>query len=111
MKKERAYSVQTKQAIRLLGAEVKLARKQRKWSESELAERVGITRYTIQKIEKGDPSVSIGLAFEAAIVVGLDLFEGEASRLDQRGELAIIHGALLPQTRKRKSTKGVDDDF
>lgn len=111
MKKERTYSIQTKEAVRLLGAEILLARKQRKWSEGELAERIGITRYTLQKIQKGDLTVSIGLFFEAAIIVGLDLFEAEKSRLDHRANLALIHGALLPQTRKRKSTKGVDDDF
>lgn len=111
MRKERTYSVQTKQAVRLLAAEIKLARKQRKWSESALAERVGVTRYTIQRIEKGDMTVAVGLVFEAAAVVGLDLFDGENSSLEKRANLALVHSALLPQTRKRKSTKGVDDDF
>ena len=110
-KKERTYSVLAKEASRLLGAEIKLARKQRKWSESDLAERVGITRVTLQKIEKGDMTTAIGLTFEAAYIVGLDLLGSEETSLNDRGNLALIHATLLPQTRKRKTRKRIDDDF
>ena len=70
MTKNRTYSSYTREAAILLGKQIRLGRKQRKWTEHELAERAGISRATLQKIEKGDLSVAIGLAFEAAACRG-----------------------------------------
>lgn len=70
MHPNRPYTKTTVEAVKLLGQLVKLARKRRRMSETELAERANIARTTVQKIEKGDPSVNIGLAFEAASVAG-----------------------------------------
>jgi transcriptional regulator with XRE-family HTH domain len=55
----------------LLGRQVKLGRKQRKWSERNLAERVGISRTTLQKFERGEMTCAIGLVFEVATRVGI----------------------------------------
>src|ERR1700733_8639512 len=49
----RPYSRLTKDALTLLGAQVRLARKQRGMTEVELAERAGVARSTLQLIEKG----------------------------------------------------------
>jgi transcriptional regulator with XRE-family HTH domain len=61
----------------LLGREIRLARKQRKMTEADLASRIGIARSTLQLIEKGQPKVEIGLAFEAAALLGVPLFVDE----------------------------------
>jgi len=74
MTPERPYTTSTLQATKLLGQLIKLSRKKRRLSESALAERASIARSTLQKIEKGDPSINIGLTFEAASVVGVSLF-------------------------------------
>ncbi len=74
MIKARTYSRITVEAAHLLGKQIRLGRKQRKWTETELAERAGIARATVQKIEKGDLTCSLGLFFEAAILVGVNLF-------------------------------------
>jgi len=52
--KQRIYSKYAKEAAFLLGQQIKLARKKRKWSEANLAERAGISRATLQKIEAGE---------------------------------------------------------
>ncbi|MDJ0861030.1 MAG: helix-turn-helix transcriptional regulator, partial [Gammaproteobacteria bacterium] len=52
--KERTYSRYTREAASLLAKQVQLGRKRRKWTEHELADRAGISRATLQKIEKGD---------------------------------------------------------
>ncbi len=70
----RPYSRLTKDALTLLGAQVRLARKQCGMTEMELAERAGVARSTLQLIEKGDPRVEIGLVFEAATLAGVSLF-------------------------------------
>ena len=79
-------------------------------SEHDLASRVGIARSTLQRIEKGDPAVEIGLVFEAAVLTGVDLFAPEATtlvpqigRIDDR--LALMPGSI------RRPRREIDDDF
>jgi transcriptional regulator with XRE-family HTH domain len=110
MVKDRAYSRYTREAAVLLAKLVQLGRKQRKWTEHELAERAGISRATLQKIEKGDLSVAIGLVFEVAALVGVPLFDEERASLAAHITRTDDKLALLPSTvRKRRKT--VDDKF
>ena len=110
MAKDRIYSSYTREAGVLLGKQVRLGRKQRKWTEHELAERGGISRATLQKIEKGDLSVAIGLVFEVAALVGIKLFDSERSTLASHLARTDDKLAVLPSA-VRKSRKTVDDDF
>jgi transcriptional regulator with XRE-family HTH domain len=106
----RPYSRLTKDALKLLSAQVRLARKQRGMTELELAERAGIARSTLQLIEKGDPRVDIGLVFEAATLAGVTLFVPEASSLAPQIERLEDKLALLPRSIRRP--KGaVNDEF
>ena len=43
-------------------------------TEEDLAGRAGISRRTLQKIERGDLKCEIGLVFEDANIVGVKLF-------------------------------------
>ncbi|MCP4935839.1 MAG: helix-turn-helix domain-containing protein [bacterium] len=110
MVKSRTYSTFAREAARLLGMEIKLARKQCKWSEGELATRAGISRYTLQKIEKGDMTCAIGLVFEAASLVGINLFEAETSPLRRQIGAADDKISLLPKSTHNPK-KAIDDDF
>lgn len=108
--RKRTYSRVTKEATELLGKLIRLRRKERKMTESELAGRAGISRATLQKIERGDLKCEIGLVFEVATLVGVKLFEAEAAQ-SVAMHLGRINDklALLPQSI-RTSVK-VDDDF
>jgi transcriptional regulator with XRE-family HTH domain len=110
MAKQRIYSKYAKEAALLLGQQIKLGRKKRKWSEANLAERAGISRRTLQKIEAGEMTPSIGLVFEVASLVGVPLFEQDNQRLEASIDLTQAKLALLPK-RIRKQSKVVDDDF
>lgn len=55
-----------------LGEQIKLARKRRKLTTTQVAERAGIDRTTLYHIEKGKPSVSIGAYFNVLRVMGLE---------------------------------------
>lgn len=110
MTKQRTYSKYAKEAAFLLGQNIKLARKKRKWSEANLAERAGISRATLQKIEAGEMSPSIGFVFEVAALVGVVLFEQDHQRLAHSIDLTQSKIALLPK-RIREQTKVADDDF
>ena len=54
-----------------LGENVKLARKRRKLTATQVAERAGIARNTLYLLEKGTPSVSMGALFNVLRVLGL----------------------------------------
>lgn len=54
-----------------LGENIKLARKRRKLTTIQVAERAGIDRTTLYFIEKGAPRVSMGAYFNVLRVLGL----------------------------------------
>lgn len=110
MKRVRTYSLHTKEAAQLLGAQILQARRERRWSAQELADRVGITRVTLGKIERGDPTVGLGVAFEAATLVGVPLFRDDRAHLSADLDRARDRLALLPQ-RIRTRKELVKDDF
>ncbi len=105
----RTYSRTTREALVLLGREIRLARKQRKMTEVDLAERIGIARSTLQLIEKGQPKVEIGLVFEAAALLGVPLFVDESSRLAPEISRLDDKLALLPRSIRRPRREARDD--
>lgn len=54
-----------------MGENIKLARKRRKLTMIQVAERAGIARSTLHLIEKGDASVAMGAYFNVLRVLGL----------------------------------------
>lgn len=54
-----------------MGENIKLARKRRKLTTVQVAERAGIARSTLYFIEKGEPSVAMGAYFNVLRVLGL----------------------------------------
>lgn len=105
----RTYSRTTAQAPVLLGQAIRLARKQRKMSEAELADRVGIARSTLQHIEKGGTKIEIGLVFEAATLLGVPLFVDEPSRLAPEIDRLGDKLALLPRSVRRPRSEPSDN--
>lgn len=110
MSQLRTYSRYSINASILLGKQVRLARKQRKWSEAELAERAGVSRSTIKRIEKGDMKCAIGIVFEVAVLVGIKLFESDDISLTAQIERLNDKIALLPKAIHNLNKK-VDDAF
>lgn len=68
-----------------LGENIKLARKRRKLTTLQVAERAGIDRSTLYKIEKGDSAVSIGAYFNTLRVLGLHEDFGKLAADDELG--------------------------
>jgi transcriptional regulator with XRE-family HTH domain len=110
-KPPRPHSPYAVEAARLLGAQIRLARRERRWSQDELAERVGITARTVYKIEHGDLSVGLGATFEAAALLGVPLFHAERSRLGADLDRIEARSALLPRPTRSRPTDEVNDDF
>lgn len=99
----------TVEAALLLGKHIRLARRERRWTLKELADRIGVTHVTMRKVERGDLTVGLGVAFEAATVVGVPLFHADASRRSLELNRVDDRLALLPQTVRRPLV--IDDDF
>lgn len=60
-----------KNALSQMGEQIKLARKRRKLTAVQVAERADISRSTLNLIEKGEPSVAMGAYFNVLRVLGL----------------------------------------
>lgn len=57
--------------LRKLGQDIRDARRRRRIPVEVMAERASISRMTLNKIEKGDPGVSMGLYATVLFVLGL----------------------------------------
>jgi DNA-binding XRE family transcriptional regulator len=65
---------QIQDALKATGELIAAARKERKWSQSELGKRLGnIDRRHISALESGDPGADLGLAVSALWVLSLPL--------------------------------------
>ena len=110
MSQARSYSRYSLEAAALFGRLIRLYRKERKLTARDLADRAGITRTTLRKIENGDMKCKIGLVFEVATLVGVKLFDAEDGSLGDYRKRIDDRIALLPKT-VRKTGWDLDDDF
>jgi transcriptional regulator with XRE-family HTH domain len=98
-------------AVEVLGAQIAQARRQRRWTAEELAQRLGVSVRTVFNVEHGSPTVAMGIAFEAATLLGVGLFGAdgpELSRLARQGQERL---ALLPTRVRARQQDAVRDDF
>jgi transcriptional regulator with XRE-family HTH domain len=58
--------------LKTLGANIRLARLRRKLSTEQVSERAGISRATLWHVEKGSPSVAMGIYCQVLFVLGFD---------------------------------------
>jgi DNA-binding XRE family transcriptional regulator len=100
----------SKPAIRpLLGQLIRRARIERKITAAELAERAGVSRGLVQRIEKGDPGCAIGAVFESAAIVGVRLFDADRTTLANLISANMATLALLPKAVRSAATETRDD--
>jgi transcriptional regulator with XRE-family HTH domain len=72
-----------------LGDDLSIARRKRRLTAAAMCERVGVSKATWQRMEKGDPSVSMGAYAQALFVLGFGspLAEVADQRTDDQGLL------------------------
>lgn len=100
MKRTRVHLPQTLDAARVLGLQVAVARRSRRMTARDLAERAHIDEKTLGKVEHGDPTVAIGIAFEVATLVGVSLFAPDPAELPailrrQEDRLALLPARIV----------------
>ncbi len=105
----RTYSRYSRDATALLGELIRAERKERKFTAQELADRAGISRGLLQRIEKGDLKCAIGAVFEVATIVGIKLFDADETTLTKHLSQTRDKLTLLPKSVRRKSRVARDD--
>ena len=107
---EEATSRTTRHIISSVGSMIKLARKEKLMSVEELANRVGVGRNTIDKIENGgDVNIPIGNVIEAALIVGIPLFGGDREHIHNLSTMLGYMNKLIPERYKKEIV--VKDNF
>jgi transcriptional regulator with XRE-family HTH domain len=88
-------------ALRKLGRDLALARRKRRISTSDMAARLFVSRDTLWRLERGDPTVAVGTLATAIFVLGLQERLANLAA-PARDELALsLEEQHLPQRIRR----------
>jgi transcriptional regulator with XRE-family HTH domain len=98
-------------AAQLLGAQIRQGRIDRGWTVDALAERAQVSPTTVKKVERGDPTVGLGITFDVATLVGVPLFTDDQTRLAEEVIRARERLMLLPRRIRMPEPGPIDDDF
>ena len=103
-KKTAIIMPQTREILEKMGEQIKLARLRRKLSSELVAERAGISRQTLNSIERGASTVAIGSY--AAVLHALNNMDSDLLLIAKDDELGRKLQDLELPTRKRAPKKG-----
>lgn len=101
--KKAAYNILpgTEEILKTMGKQIKFARLRRSLSAELVAERAGISRVSLWKIEKGDPSVDMGIY--AAVLHALNNLDKDLLLVAKDDEMGRQLQDLNLLTRKSKT--------
>jgi len=91
--------------LKVLGENIKLARLRRKITTTMLAERAGMTRVTLRKVEKGDSGVTLGAYASVLFSLTLEKDLLLIAKDDVLGRKLQDIGLIHPRQRVAKRTK------
>jgi transcriptional regulator with XRE-family HTH domain len=91
-------------SLRKLGRDLSLARRKRAISTSDMASRLFVSRDTLWRLERGDPTVALGTLATAAFVLGLHgRLANLASPASDELALSLDEGRLPQRIRRSRS--------
>ncbi len=90
---------QTQEILEQMGEQIKLARLRRKLPAVLVAQRAGISRATLQSVEKGSPTVAMGIY--AAVLHALNNLDKDLLLIAKDDELGRTLQDLSLTVRKR----------
>ncbi len=91
--------------LKVLGENIKLARLRRKITTTMLAERAGMTRVTLRKVEKGDSGVTLGAYASVLFSLTLEKDLLLIAKDDVLGRKLQDIGLIHPRQRVAKRKK------
>lgn len=97
--------------LKKLGKDIAVARKRRRLSMKSMAERAMVSLETIQRLEKGDPAVGIGIIATVLWILGMhqrlgDLISPESDKIGIQEDLRH-----LPRDFRKPKKQSSDYDF
>jgi transcriptional regulator with XRE-family HTH domain len=97
--------------LQKLGRDIAIARKRRHLSMRDMAERMMVNLKTVQRLEKGDPSVGIGIVAGALWILGMHRRLGDlvTPETDTTGLQEDIKN--LPRDFRKTRKPSTDYDF
>lgn len=90
------------QKMQIVGEQIKLARLRRNLSVAQIAERATCSPLTVSRIEKGTPTVAIGIYLRVLYALQLD---DDILLLAQKDEMGRVLQDLTLKHRERASKK------
>src|ERR1700738_842812 len=82
-------------SLQILGNLIQSARKAAKYTSSELAQKVGVNRKTITRLEKGDPGIGLGLFITVLWLLDIPLLRGiDIGNRQPRTQIALLLQSL-----------------
>lgn len=94
--------IPVRRALRKLGQDLRDARRRRRIPVEIMAERASISRTTLNKVEKGDPGVSMGIYARILFVLGMAERLGELADVRSDATGLELAEAELPQRIRRR---------
>ena len=113
VKSQAALPIPVRRALRKLGADIRDARRRRRIPTAVMAERSFISRMTLNKVEKGDPGVSLGIYATVLFVLGMTDRLAELADARHDGVGLGLEEERLPQRiriRRVRRVEGKGDD-
>lgn len=92
------------QSPQQLGVLVRLERTKRKWTQAELAERVGVKPLWVSEFERGKTTAQIGLVFRTIKALGLHLTVEKVDRPTGAGTVIDLEDLV-------RATQGLPDEI
>ena len=108
-KKTGPYSHYAKDAALLLGQLIRKARVDRKMTAEELADRAGLSRGLLRRIENGDLGCTLGAVLEAAAIAGVQLFDADERALASAVASNTAVMTLIPKSVRASRAKPNDN--
>lgn len=105
---KRRLTPKARAAISRLGQDIEIARKKRRISQRDFAAKTGVSLSTMQRLEGGDPGISIGILAMAFVALGNLRRFTEVLDVASDGIGLIRDQSELPK-RIRKKTTGKSD--
>ena len=102
-------SAAVEEALGRLGRNIRIARLRRRLRIQDLAERIGVSRFTVADLERGKPGTSAAAYFGALWALGLLDQADELADPDRDEEGRVLESARAP--RRAARLRRLDNDF
>lgn len=104
---EMLLTAEAQAELKQIGTLLTEARDRRGMSVSELATRMGVDRRTLTQLEKGSPTVSLGVFFQA--LSALNLLRGIQEVVRPENDIEAISGSIRRLRKRLPPLKQISD--